>query len=212
MDIIEKLKYHEKDTLDDWYDYSDKKTRKFEKELVKFADKNLEEIKQYCLSIVPTEYSSLSIVYEALTKYSTKYNDFIFEEIQRIVQLALEHKINPQYLSVLTDIEAEDIHSKSEEIYIKILDFLTYNLKVENGSELNIELLEVVYWFLYEFDDEDGFTESDTWEYRIVYLANNSDVNVKIKAHEVFEKSRYNKNLIKLSLFEKMKAKLKKSD
>ena len=206
MNVIEKLKYHEENKLEDWIYSGDKESRKFSKELVKFSKDNLNEIKQYCINTMPSEFSSLSIIYEAFSEYSIDFNEFLFEEIQRVVYLAKNKSIKPDYLEVLTDIETEAIYSKTESIYIDIMEFLTSNLNLEKEPKFNVELLEVISWFLIEFDEDDEISESKIWINRITALADYADVNVKIKAREVLKESDISSALSPLSFIEKIKS------
>ncbi|MCF1192255.1 hypothetical protein LRR18_11720 [Mangrovimonas sp. AS39] len=205
MNIIENLKYHQDNELEDWINSDDKVTRKFLKELVKYSKVNFNEIEQYCINTIPTEYSSLSIVYEAFSEYSIDFNEFLFKEIQRVVNLAKNKRIKPEYLELLTDIETEDIYSKTEDIYIEIMEFLTSNLHLQNEPEFNIELLDVIDWFLIELDQDDEISESRIWINRITELANNGDLGVKIKAREVLKNSDISNALPPFSLIEKIK-------
>lgn len=205
MNIIDKLKYHEKDKLEEWIKSDEKVSRKFLKELVKYSKDNLDEIKQYCINTIPTEYSSLSIIYEGFSEYSIDFNGFLFEEIQRVVNLAKNKRIKAEYLEVLIDIETEDIYSKSEDIYINIMEFLTVNLKLENNKDFNIELLNIISWYLIELDEDDEILESKNWINRIKELANNGDIAVKIKAREVLKDADISTSLNPLSVIEKIK-------
>jgi len=205
MNVIEKLKYHQENKLEEWIDSDDKESRKFSKELVKYSKDNLNEIKQYCINIIPSEFSSLSIIYEAFSEYSIDFNEFLFEEIQRVVNLAKNKRIKPAYLEVLTDIETEDIYSKTENIYIDIMEFLTSNLNLQNEPKFNVELLDVISWFLIELDENDEISESKIWINRITELGNNGDVSVKIKAREVLKDSDISSSLNPISFIEKIK-------
>ncbi|CAL2102245.1 conserved protein of unknown function [Tenacibaculum sp. 190130A14a] len=205
MNVIEKLKYHQENELDEWINSDEKESRKFSKELVKYSKANLNEIKQYCINTIPSEFSSLSIIYEAFSEFSIDFNEFLFEEIQRVVNLAKNKRIKPEYLEVLTDIETEDIYSKTENIYIDIMEFLTSNLNFQNEPKFNIELLDVISWFLIELDEDDEISEAETWINRIIELANNADVSVKIKAREVLKESDISSSLPPRSIIEKIK-------
>ncbi|MBC3846438.1 hypothetical protein H8K90_08605 [Winogradskyella echinorum] len=209
MNVIEKLKYHEEDELEEWLNSDDKESRKFLKELVKYSKDNLNEIRQHCVNTIPSEFSSLSIIYEAFSEYSIDFNEFLFEEIQRVVKLAKSKRIKPKYLQVLTDIETEDIYSKTENIYIAIMEFLTSNLNLQNEPNFNVELLDVVSWYLIELDEDDEILESNKWISRITELANNADVSVKIKAREVLKELDISSSLNPLSFFEKLKGMFK---
>ena len=205
MNIIEKLKYHQENELEEWIDSDEKVTRKFSKALVKYSKDNLYEIKQYCINTIPSEFSSLSIIYEAFSEYSIDFNAFLFEEIQRVVNLAKTKRIKPEYLEVLTDIEAEDIYSKTENIYIDIMEFLTSNLHLLNDPKFNVALLDVIGWFLFELDEDDEILESRVWIDRITELANKADVSVKIKAREILKEAEISSALTPLSIIEKIK-------
>lgn len=209
MNVIEKLKYHQEDELEEWLNSDDKESRKFLKELVKYSKDNLNEIRQHCVNTIPSEFSSLSIIYEAFSEYSIDFNEFLFEEIQRVVKLARSKRIKPKYLQVLTDIETEDIYSKTENIYIAIMEFLTSNLNLQNESNFNVELLDVISWYLIELDEDDDISESKKWISRITELANNADASVKIKAREVLKEFDISSSLNPLSFFEKLKGMFK---
>lgn len=205
MNVIEKLKFHEENELEEWIDSDEKESRKFLKELVSYSKDNLDEIKQYCVNTVPSEFSSLSIIYEAFSAYSVDFNEFLFDEIQRVVNLAKNDRINPEYLAVLTDIETDDIYSKTKKIYIDIMDYLTSNLNVQNDPKFNVALLDVISWYLMDFDEDDDISQSKVWFNRITELANNGEVSVKIKAREVLKESDISSALKPLSFMEKIK-------
>ena len=79
MGLIEQLRIHEKDQLSKWIASEEKISRRFNKDLVNFANDNPEAIKQYCINTLPNEFSSLSIVYEALSEFSVAHNKFLLE-------------------------------------------------------------------------------------------------------------------------------------
>ena len=187
MTIIEQLQQFENDEMESWYDLSDKKSNRFLKDIVKLAKEDLPKLRAYCESVLPSEFSSLSIVYEALSEYSAQHNEFLYEEIQRVVNLAKNKQIKPAYLEVLTDIEPEDIYSKDEEVYVKMMNFMTENLHLTNDTKFNVELLDVIDWFLIELDEDDDILQAPQWIERIVNLVENGDAKVKIKARDVLK-------------------------
>lgn len=187
MTIIEELKRYEKNQLDDWFNLSEKDQKRFCKDLIKFSNKHPDKLKAYCINTLPSEYSSLSIVYEALSEYSTEWNEFLCEEIKRVVILAREKRIKPKYLEILTDIECEDIFSKTEEVYIEILNFLTSELRVNNDDKFNEELLEIIDWYLIEYDEEDDILEAEVWVERVKALAEEGTPKVKVKARSLLK-------------------------
>ena len=205
MTIIETLKYHEENQLNEWLDQDERISKKFLKALVKFSNANQSDIRQYCINTLPSEFSSLSIVYEALSEYSTDWNVFLSEEIERVVTLAKEKRINPEFMEVLTDIEVEDIYSKDEDIYIRMLDFMTSNLHPGNDKNFNIQLLDVIDWFLIEYDEDDDIPAASNWINKITDLANGEELSVKLKAREVLENFDLVKPLSALTFMEKIK-------
>jgi len=206
MDIIKELQKHEKDQLDAWLNYDEKETKKFLKGIVKFADQNPDAFKNYCKTILPSEYSSLSIIYEGLSEYATHWNAFLFEEIKRVVLLAKNKQIDYKYLDILTDIETEDIYSKSEEIYIEIINFLTSQLQHTNPHCFNIELLEVLSWYLIEYDEDDDIAEVNDWIQALKSIADHENTRVKLKAREVLKDLDSGISLPSISFFEKIKS------
>ena len=86
------------------------------------------------------------------------------------------------------------------------MEFLTSNLNLEKEPKFNVELLEVISWFLIEFDEDDEISESKIWINRITALADYADVNVKIKAREVLKESDISSALSPLSFIEKIKS------
>lgn len=189
MTIIEQLQYHDNNQLDEWLDLDDKTQKRFHKDVVKFANEHPDEFKQYCRSIVPTEFSGLGIIYEALSEYSTAWNAFLFEEIKRVVGLAKNNIIKAEYLEVLEDLECEDIYSKDESIYIEIINFLIAQLSLSNDKAFNLELLNIIDWYLIEYDEEeDDISEVTVWISSLKHIADNSPhSSVKVAAKEALE-------------------------
>ncbi|SNR14148.1 hypothetical protein [Tenacibaculum jejuense] len=186
---IEKLKYHEKNELDEWLDLDENESKKFLQEIIEFSRENFDQIKQYCLNTIPTEFSSLSIIYEAYSEHSSDFNQFLFEEIQRVVHLAKTNKIDPECLEILTDIDTENIYTDSIDIYIQIMNFLTSNLSLRNDKYLNIQLLEVISWYIIELDEDHNISESKVWFQKIKVLAERGSWSVRKKAREILNDS-----------------------
>lgn len=187
MNIIEKLKYHEDNQLDNWLDTDNKTTRKFRRDIASYAKNNFDEIKQYCLQIHPTDFSSLSIVYEALSEFSLDHNEFLYEEIQRITNLAINNKIDSENLNILTDIDMQGIYLKSLDIYIKIMNFLTESLSSNPDSNYKIELLSVIDYYLIEVHKDDDILEFNNWINPIKDLAANDELSVKSEATKILK-------------------------
>jgi len=103
--LITLLQHHEQDQLEHWYDLEEKDQTAFLRALAKCFESHRDELKDYCSDLKPTEFSSLSLIYEGLSTYSFQFTEFLFSEIKRVVQLALDHEIDPDLTEVLTDIE-----------------------------------------------------------------------------------------------------------
>ena len=188
MDIIEELKKHDKDNLNIWINLDDKNTKKFSKDIVKFAGQSPEAFKQYCINTKPKEFSSLSIIYEALSEYSVAWNSFLLEEVIRVISLAKTERIKFEYIEVLEDIETEDIYSKDENIYREIIDFITSSLHVDNDKKFNLQILSLLDWFLIEYDEDDAISEVENWILSIKNIAENAmQSEVREEAKEVLE-------------------------
>ena len=188
MDIIEQLKHHEKDNLSEWINFEDKISKRFSKDIVKFANENPDALKQYCNTTMPNEFSSLSIVYEALSEYSVTHNAFLFEEVKRVIALAQTKTINPEYIEVLEDIETEDIYSKDETIYIEIINVITSALHLDNDERLNLQILSLLDWFLTDYDEDDAISEAVVWIDSIKIIAENAkQLEVREAAKEALE-------------------------
>lgn len=204
MNVIEELKYHEANELEDWINYDEKKQKKFLRELVKFSNENRYEIELYCINTIPTEFSSLSIVYEALSTHSSNFNDFL-KEIQRVVTLVKEGKTEPENLEVLQDIDMEDIYSKDVRSYIKVMDYLTSNLQLNLPRQFNLQLLDIIDWYLIELDQDDDISESTNWMNQIKNLAINGETKVKSMAKKTLKSIDMSETSKSSSLFDIIK-------
>lgn len=193
MTIIEQLKDHDRDELSKWINSEEKTSRRFSKDLVQFANEDPEAIKAYCIHTLPREFSSLSIVYASLSEFSVAHNQFLLEEVKRVISLAKSKKINPEYIEVLEDIETEDIYSKDEAIYIEIINFITSALHVNNDEAFNLQLLSLLDWFLIEYDEDDAISEVNVWISRMKHIAENAkQLEVRNEAKDVLENLDYN--------------------
>jgi len=205
MAVLEQLKHHETDELNEWLELKEKKANQFLKVLVQFADENPSAIKDYCITTIPKEFSSLSIVYEALSEHSSDWNDFLLDEIMRVVRLAKNKKIKSIFLQVLSDINMETIYENDQTVYIRALDFLTSNLHLGNEKNFNIQLLDIVDWFLLELEDDELLLAFNNWAGPMLQLANHAKLAVKLKAREVLIDTEAETKLQPLSFMEKVK-------
>ncbi|MFY0629373.1 MAG: hypothetical protein JXR05_03265 [Flavobacteriaceae bacterium] len=185
IDVIKELQKHEKDELNEWIMADIEENEIFFKEVVKFSDENPEQIKTYCSNLLPTEDSSLSIVYEALSEYSENWNQFLFEEIKRVIFLAKEKQIKAKCLEVLSDIDSEIMYDKFPDLHADVLDFLTSHLDPNDRKKFNIELLDITFYFLADIEEYDPNGDIQRWIDPILHLINNGDSHVKVKAREI---------------------------
>jgi len=163
--LIQLLQHHEQDQLEDWYDLDEKEQAKFLRSLAKYFKSHPDELEEYCTNLHPTEFSSLSLVYAGLSTYSHKFTDFLFTEIKRVIELAVNNEIDPELTEVLTDIEMGDIYEKEYETYREIINYLLDSLSEGQPDDLKIALLEVLDYFLLESTEDDD--DNARWQERI---------------------------------------------
>ena len=204
MNVLKDLKIHEDDQLEKWLAFDEKEKKKFMKEVLKFGNAHPQELKDYCLAILPAEFSSLSIVYEALTRYSTEWNAFVAEELKRLVFAAKNDKFDPLNLSLLEDIETEDFFAQTKEVYTDVINYLTNNLSLEDEENLTFQMLETLEWFLIEMEDEEEFKESTLWAKRLKYVAENGTIQLKVKSREILQSNFTLVDVKPLSLVERL--------
>ena len=205
MTVIEELSFHEKDELDSWYDLSDKKTKAFLKKIVAFADEYPTLLAEYCQSLIPNDFSSLSLVYEALSEYSVNHNQFLFEEIKRIIELVKQQKMDVELIDVLSEnIEMEDIYSKTPSIYIDIMSYLTNCLDSNNLELFNIQILDFIDWCLIDYDEDDEIEESINWKNKLLLIANGDNLKLKLKKRKILKNFSSISKLEPLSFKEKL--------
>jgi hypothetical protein len=204
MNVLKELRIHEDDQLEKWLSLDEKDKKKFMKEVLKFANVNPEELKAYCQTILPAEFSSLSIIYEALTRYSTDWNAFVAKELKRLIFAAKNDKFDPLNLSLLEDIETEDFYAKTKEVYTDVINYLTNNLSLEDEENLTFQMLETLEWFLIEMENEEEFKESTLWAKRLKFIAENGTIQLKVKAREILESDFSLDDIKPLSMIEKL--------
>lgn len=175
--MIEQLHTFDKNNLDDWYELSDSEQTDFLRKLAEYFKFNKSALSTYCNKNKPKEFSSLTLVYEAISIYSSKFNDFILEEIKRVIDLAKKKNITPNNIEILMDFEIEDIYEKDYSTYIKIIDFLINSLSNNQSDNLNIAILELLDFFLLESNDKDE--NNKLWKNKINNFIENSSENVK---------------------------------
>lgn len=180
--MIKQLEKYEKNHLNSWFDLEEAEQTEFLRNLVHYFEQNRNELNSYCAKLKPKEFSSLSLIYEALSVYSYKFNDFLFEEIKRVVLLAKKNNIKPSKLEILEDIELEDIYEKDYATYKNIIDFLISNLNNSNSDELNISLFELIEYFLIDSNENEQYEE---WENQLNSFKESASEKVKnIIAHK----------------------------
>ncbi len=187
MSTIEKLQAHQENEMSEWFDYSDRKMEAFLAEVALFAEENPKDLKAFCQQTLPSEFSSLSIVYQALSEHSSSQGNFLLAEVKRVIDLAKDNKIEPSDLKILLDIDVELFYENDPEAFTQSLDYMADNLLLENEGPVNTELLDVLDWFLGEYFENESKASAKKWINPIVNLANNSTISVKLKAREMLE-------------------------
>lgn len=165
MNMIDELRRYEKNNLDDWFDLDDSKQKEFLRSIVNYFESNETELISYCSALKPKEFSSLSLIYEAVSVYSFKFNNFIVEEVKRVIELAKKNVIKPNRIEVLEDFELEDLYEKDYSNYKKIINSLIDSLAVNQSDKLNKSILELLDYYLIESDEEDE--EYTIWQNQI---------------------------------------------
>jgi len=177
QDMINQLKEYEKNSLDDWYDLEDSEQKSFLRALANYIESNKTTVKDYCSTIDIKEFSSLSIIYEAASVYSFSCNDFILDEVKRVIELVKKNNLKPKRLEILEDFELEDLYEKEYSTYCQVLDYLIDSLSISQSNKLNIAILNVIDYYLIDSDEEDA--EYKKWEEQLVEFGNRASEEVK---------------------------------
>ncbi|WP_428742351.1 hypothetical protein [Tenacibaculum sp.] len=122
--MIEKLIEYEKDELDNWYSTSVEFSDHFMKEFVTYADNHKSEVISYTLSSEPSLISSHNIIYEALSTYSTDWNDFLFDELKRILNIVEKEPKKYRILEVIDSFEVDNIYDNDFSFFEKMINLL----------------------------------------------------------------------------------------
>lgn len=205
--MIEELKYHDSNELEDWINvYTVEKNEEFLERLVSFAQTNFEELKTYCHSIKIQEFSSLSIVYEALSMNSNEFHQFLVEEIERIITLIKSKQIKKSRIEVLEDIDLETIYNEDRPSYDRIINYILSQLNGSKKDSFSLKLLDLLDEYLFEIEEEDVNLEIQSWVNSLVRFAEKSSFEVKIRTREVLNDLDFEVKLPKLTFVEKIKS------
>lgn len=206
MGIIKKLEFHESDELDQWIDESNEENEVFLIEIVDFATTNFSELSAYCHSLKIREFSSLSIVYRALSEHSNQFHSFLFEEIKRVISLASKKRIKKSRMEVLEDIDLEIIYEEDRPVYNQIIDYLISQLKSSTKDSFSLVILELLDMYLLEISEEDVDLQVESWMNSMKSFAERSSFGVKMRTREVLQDLDFDVTLPKLSLTERIKS------
>jgi len=179
QDIIKILKKHEANELNKWYELDEATKEKFIRDIALFARQNEATIIAYCQSVIPSYFSTLSIVYEALSKDDARWNHFLFDEIIRVNELIKRKKIPIQTLEVLSDIDAENIY-KEQSLYVELINYLVAQLNPNYTDNYIIAVLDLLDWYLMELFIEDQIAEANHWYSKIKNI-HDQTVNKNVK-------------------------------
>jgi len=206
MGIIEKLEFHESDELDQWIDESNEENSVFLKEVAGFATTNFQDLKSYCHSLKIEEFSSLSIVYQALSEYSNQYHSFLFEEIKRVMSLASSGTIKSSRIEVLEDIDLEIIYEEDRSLYNNIIDYLLSHLHPKTKDSFALAILDILDFYLLEIPEENVDLQVENWINSMLRFAERASFEVKMRTREVLQDLDFEVKLPKLTFKEKLKS------
>jgi hypothetical protein len=119
-------------------------------EILAFANKNRSAIIDYCMKIEPTMFCSLEVVYEALSKDSDNWGEFIYEEFKRIFSGA-KKSIDPFQYTRCLDIGL-CFEEKNKPFVDKIINLLAVELDSPVDALRHRALMFLSDWI----DDEDS--------------------------------------------------------
>ena len=148
-----------------------------------------ESVEEY-LKIQNYKVKTASNAQEALDVLTLFHANIVITDIMMkgMDGLELTKKIKSKYIEILEDIETEDIYSKDEAIYIEIINFITAALHVDNDEVFNHRLLNLLDWFLIEYDEDDDISEVNNWISRIQNIAENAkQIEVREEAKDALE-------------------------
>jgi hypothetical protein len=206
MGIIKKLEFHESDELDQWIDESNEENEVFLKEIADFAITNFNELSAYCDSIKIREFSSLTIVYRALSEHSNQFHPFFFDEIKRVISLATEKRIKNSRIEVLEDIDLEIIYEEDRLIYNQIINYLISQLNSNRKDSFSLAILDLLDMYLLEISEEDVDLQVESWMNSMNRFAERSSFEVKMRTREVLQDLDFEVKLPKLSFTERIKS------
>jgi hypothetical protein len=186
MDILKQLAAHEAEETDLWDDLSEAEFEVFLKELVMFADAHPEKLIAYCRKVTPKWNSSLELVYEALSIHADRWHPFLLDEVKRVVGLAKSSQL-AEALYMLDSIDLEWLYKHDRNSFEAMLCDLVSAFQPENPWEFNEELLDILKWFLAEYETDepigiDVITSSQLRQEltgRLVDIANQSNLTVR---------------------------------
>ena len=96
-----------------------------------------------------------------LSDYSKGWNQFLYEEVERIIHLAVEDIIPYVALDVLSDIGLANMYENDKSTYVKIIEFCIRLFGPQQSDpELNLQLLDIMDWYLVELDVDDNIPET----------------------------------------------------
>ena len=187
MDALEKLLLLEQDELEAIYtSEADEEYKELLNGIVEISWQNPGKLKAFCARLPENDFAILQVIYYALT-FIDGWHDCLFDEIQRIVSLAENKRIAPENLDVLSSIDIGDLYDKDKQFYARIIDYLFAHIRPGNDNEINWELLNLLWEYLFELDGDDDFPQMTNWINRLQELARDKDEEISETAFDVLE-------------------------
>lgn len=205
MTVIDKLREHEANELDFWYAKSDDDQKNFEIEIQNFARHSFQELEAYCKTVIPTEFSSLSIIYNALSEETSEWSAFLLEEYKRILSFAKQKRFAYEHLEVLEDIDLCSIYENSPEDYYRFIDQLVKNLSQTDEHELTHAILDLIDWTLLVMSEDEDYRKNKRWFYRLAEFANEGNFKNRLLARDILEDTFVYPELKPLTFIEKVR-------
>jgi hypothetical protein len=187
MDVIAELCNHELDGLARWETLNEADSEALLEHIALFAQKDLEAMRRYCLSVTPAQQSSLGLVYKALSEHSNACDAFLADEVRRVVWLARESRIPPEHLDVLSNIDTAEMYDSNRPQYIAIVDELVSHLDSRGRKTFLVAVLELLEWFLLDYDADDDFPQVANWKMKLKRLKDSADWEVRASVNDALD-------------------------
>ena len=185
-EVVAYLKEQELDELDKWINMEGEENDRIRVEIAQVMDVDPEPVYAYCRQLEPAEFSSLEIVYGALSEFSTKHFCFLNEEVTRLLSLLSSGKIEEERVEVLESIDMEQMYEHDQPTYVKAVLQVVDALDPDDSKDEKLTLLSILYMYLCDYDTTDQLFTQQQFSY-LNELSQNGSGTVKKEAQSVLE-------------------------